>query len=60
MEETVRKIGTIRGTFNIRHERLLVRWREALLYLVAMLEPCHSSNERHLHFSTHAHACDLK
>jgi hypothetical protein len=62
MEKTVQEIGTIRGTLNIRPRALVGSVARGFLYLVAILEPCHSSNERHLHFNTtviHAHACDL-
>jgi hypothetical protein len=59
----VQKIGTIHGTVDIRPRGLVGSMVRGFLYLVAILEPCHSSNEWHLHFNTtvmHAHACDLK
>jgi len=38
--EGTQKIGTIRGTFNIRPRALVGSMARGFLYLVAMLEPC--------------------
>ena len=42
MEKTVQKIGTIRGTSNIRPRGLVGSMARGFLYLVAIAEPCHS------------------
>jgi hypothetical protein len=63
MEKTVQQIGTTYGTVDIRPRGLVRSMVRGFLYLVAILEPCHSPNERHLHFNTavmYARACDLK
>jgi len=63
MEKTVQNIGTIHGTVDIRPRGLVGSMVRGFLYLVAILEPRHSSNERPLHFNAtvmYAHACDLK
>ena len=63
MEKTGEKIGTIHGTVDIRPRALVDSMLRGFLSLVAILEPCHSSNERPLHFNAtvmYAHACDLK